>query len=88
MVDILKSNYKSIDNQLKSAEVIRPIKSINTGNSSHLMIKKASCHFHIVHYILSCFKSMSCGIISIIDNQKNFQRLIIPVFVYKPCIDK
>ena len=35
MVDILKSNYKSIDNQLKSAEVIRPIKSINTGNSSH-----------------------------------------------------
>ena len=53
MVDILKSNYKLIDNQLKSVEVIRPIKSINTGNSSHLMIKKASCHFHIVHYILS-----------------------------------
>ena len=54
--EILKSiinNYKSIDNWLKSAEVITPIKSINAGNSSHLMIKKASCHFHIVNYLLS-----------------------------------
>ena len=39
--------------RLKSVEVIRPIKSTNTGNSSHLMIKKASCHFHIVHYLPS-----------------------------------
>ena len=54
--EILKSvitNFKSIDKRLKSAEVIRPIKSINTGNSSHLMIKKASYHFHIVHYLPS-----------------------------------
>ena len=29
---------------------VRLIKSVNTGNSSHLMIKKASCHF--VHYLL------------------------------------
>ena len=47
------TNFKSIDNRLKSAEVIRPIKSINAGNSSHLMIKKASCHLHIVHYLLT-----------------------------------
>ena len=47
--EILKSiiaNFKSIDNRLKSAEVIRLIKSINVGNSSHLMINKASCHLH------------------------------------------
>ena len=46
---ILKSiitNFQSIDNRLKSAEVIKQIKSINTGNTSHLMISKASYHFH------------------------------------------
>ena len=50
--EILKSiitNSKLIDNRLKSAEVI---KSINAGNSSHLMIKKAFC-LQTVHYLLS-----------------------------------
>ena len=50
--EILKwiiTNFKSIDNQLKSTEVI---KSINTGNPSHIIIKKANCLFHIVHYFL------------------------------------
>ena len=36
------NDYKSIDNQLKSVQVIRPIKSINEGNSSHLMFPVTS----------------------------------------------
>ena len=67
LAEILKliiTILKLIDTQLKSAEVIRPIKSIKEGNSSHLMIKKASCHYI---FAVACLKSMSSGIISIIN---------------------
>ena len=46
---LIITDFKSINYRLKSVEVIRPI---NAGNSTHLMIKKAPCHFHIVHYML------------------------------------
>ena len=35
------ASFKSINNRLKSAEVIRPIKSTNVGNSSHFMTNEA-----------------------------------------------
>ena len=57
ILKLIITNFKSIDNQLKSAEVIRPIKSINAGNTFHLMIKKASCHLHI-----SFFPSRLCNL--------------------------
>ena len=47
------TNYISINNQLKSVEVIRPIKSSNAGNSSRLMLRKASYHLQIIHHLLS-----------------------------------
>ena len=46
-------NWLRFWNRLKTVEVIRPITVINAGNSSHLMIKKTFCDFHIVHYLLS-----------------------------------
>ena len=50
--EILKSiitSFKSIDNRLKSAEVIRPIKLTNAGNSSHFMTSEApNCTFFVV----------------------------------------
>ena len=49
ILKLIITNFKSIDNRLKSVEVIRPIKSINAGNSSYLMIKKAS-----ILYIICC----------------------------------
>ena len=44
ILKLIITNFKSIDNQLKSVEII---KSINVETSSHLMIKKASYHFHL-----------------------------------------
>ena len=64
ILKLIIANFKAIHNWLKSVGVIRPIKSINTGNYSHLMIKKASCHLHIV---IACSKSMFSGIISLIN---------------------
>ena len=50
ILKLIITNFKSIDNRLKSVEAIRPIISINAGNSSYLMIKKAS-----ILYIICCF---------------------------------
>ena len=56
---ILKSiitNFKSIDNQFKSVEVISPIKLINMGNSSHLMIKMLP----VTSILYSCMLAKLC----------------------------
>ena len=70
------TNFKLINN---SVEVIWPIKSINTGNSSHLMIKKASCLFHIVHYLPLHAGKVCLEIITIInitDSQLIIRRIL------------
>ena len=52
ILKLIITNFKSIDNRLKSVEVIRPIKSINAENSSHLTIKMLPVTY--ILYIICC----------------------------------
>ena len=78
--EILKSiitNLKSIDNK----NLIRPIKSLNTGNSSHFIIKKGFLSFtYCTLFACTCLKSMSSGIII----EEKIDTTLIIIFVVIP----
>ena len=86
LAEILKStitNFKSIDNRLKSVNVIRPIKSMNHCRKPLPFEDQKAQSIPYPHYtifVVACLKGTSFGIIIIIDItdlQLIIQRILI-----------
>ena len=78
---LIITNFKSIDNWLKSVEIIWPFKSISTESASHLTIKKASCQIpYCTLFAVACLKRMSLAI-HIVKRIFNINWSTIPVLI-------